>query len=138
AAFPPVEELTLHRVSFPAENQIRVEVVNGGPEPVTIRQVMVDDAYWSFEMEGGPTVARLRSTTLTIPYPWVAGEPVAIRLLTSTGVTFDAVVDVATRSPAPDARYVSTFALLGIYVGVIPVFLGLLWLPFLRRLDRRW
>ena len=29
-------------------------------------------------------------------------------------------------------------ALLGIYVGVIPVSLGMLWLPFLGRLGRRW
>jgi ZIP family zinc transporter len=29
-------------------------------------------------------------------------------------------------------------ALLGIYVGVIPVALGMLWLPFVRRIDRRW
>ncbi len=29
-------------------------------------------------------------------------------------------------------------ALLGIYVGVIPVALGMLWLPFARRIDRRW
>jgi zinc transporter ZupT len=28
--------------------------------------------------------------------------------------------------------------MLGIYVGVIPVFLGLLWLPFLRAIGRRW
>ena len=29
-------------------------------------------------------------------------------------------------------------ALLGIYVGVIPVSLGMLWLPFLRRLGPQW
>jgi zinc transporter ZupT len=33
---------------------------------------------------------------------------------------------------------VVTFALLGIYVGVIPVFLGLLWLPFLAGVSPRW
>jgi zinc transporter ZupT len=41
-------------------------------------------------------------------------------------------------SPAVDARYVTTFALLGIYAGVIPVFIGLLWLPFVRAVDRKW
>ncbi len=29
-------------------------------------------------------------------------------------------------------------ALLGIYVGVIPVSLGMLWLPFVRRIGERW
>ena len=28
--------------------------------------------------------------------------------------------------------------MLGIYAGVIPVFIGLLWLPFVRAIDRRW
>lgn len=138
AAFPPVEELTIDRIAFPAEGQIRVHVVNGGPEPVTVRQVMVDDAYWAFEIAGGPEVGRLERTTLDIPYPWVDGEPVGVTLLSETGVTFHAEVPVATRSPVPDARYLTTFALIGIYVGVIPVFLGLLWLPFLRGIPRKW
>jgi zinc transporter ZupT len=47
-------------------------------------------------------------------------------------------VAVATRSPEVGARYLSTFALLGFYVGVVPVFLGLLWLPFLRGVPDRW
>lgn len=138
AAFPPVEELTIDRIAFPDEGRIRVHVVNGGPEPVTVRQVMVDDAYWAFEIAGGPEVGRLERTTLDIPYPWVDGEPVGVTLLSETGVTFHAEVPVATRSPAPDARYLTTFALIGIYVGVIPVFLGLLWLPFLRGIPRKW
>ena len=37
-----------------------------------------------------------------------------------------------------DARYLGTFALLGVYAGVIPVFIGLLWLPFVRAIERRW
>ena len=59
-------------------------------------------------------------------------------LVTSTGLTFSGEVAVATRSPAVDARYLGTFALLGVYAGVIPVFIGLLWLPFVRAVDRRW
>lgn len=138
AAFPPVEELTIERVEFPSEGMLRVHLVNGGPEPVTVRQVMVDEAYWEFEVTPSPRIERLRSGVVDVPYPWVDGEPLAVTLLTETGVTFTAEVEVATRSPAPDARYLSTFALLGVYVGVIPVFLGLLWLPFLRGVPDRW
>jgi zinc transporter ZupT len=47
-------------------------------------------------------------------------------------------VEVATQSPAPNRRYLATFTLLGLYVGVIPVFLGLLWFPFLRGVERKW
>lgn len=138
AAFPPVEELTIERVSFPGPGQIDVRVVNGGPEPVTIAQLLVDEAYWAYEMDGDSRIPRLERRTVTIPYPWVDGEPVEISLVTATGLTFTREVEVATVSPSVNTRYVTTFALLGIYVGVIPVFIGLLWLPFLQGIRRKW
>ena len=136
--FPPVEELTIERLSFPQPGVIHASVVNGGPEPVTIAQVMVDQAYWVHNLNGDRTVDRLGRREITLRYPWVAGEPVTVALVTSTGLTFSRVTDVAVRTPTPDARYLLTFALIGIYVGVIPVFIGLLWLPFLRGIDRKW
>ncbi len=136
--FPPVEELTIERITFPRAGELRVRVVNGGPEPVTIAQVLVDDAAWMHSVSGERRLGRLERREVTIPYPWVEGEPLSVKLVTSTGLTFDHTVDVATRSPRPDARYLATFALLGIYVGVIPVFLGLLWLPFIRSISRAW
>ncbi|HUG41257.1 MAG TPA: hypothetical protein VMM12_12275 [Longimicrobiales bacterium] len=137
-SFPPVEELTIERVWMPEPGIIHVAVVNGGPEPVTVSQVLVDDAMWSHALDGERTIGRLESRTLRIPYPWVEGEPHEVKLLTSTGLTFDATVDVATQAPAMNARYLGMFALVGAYVGVVPVLLGLLWLPFLRGLERRW
>jgi len=138
AAFPPVEQLTIERIRLPAPDAMEIRVVNGGPESVTVAQVLVDEAYWPFEIEPGPTVARLRGATIRMHYPWVEGEPLEVMLMTSTGLTFTARVEVATQSPEPNSRYLATFTLLGVYVGVIPVFLGLLWFPFLRRIDRKW
>lgn len=137
-AFPPVEELTITRVTLPDRGVLRVHVVNGGPAPVTIAQVQVDDASWVHTVDGSRTLDRLASREITIPYPWVEGEPVVVRLVTSTGLTIDSEVPVAVRTPAPDARYLTTFALLGLYAGVIPVFIGLLWFPFLRGLSKKW
>ena len=134
---PPVEELTVDRVHL-APGRITVHVVNGGPDPVTVAQVMVDEAYWTYTIEPGPTLDRLGRATIEIPYPWVEGEPHQVRLLTSNGVTFDHDIAVATETPAVDARYFWTFSLIGLYVGVLPVAIGLLWLPFLKQLDRRW
>mgnify|MGYP000035336998 FL=1 len=137
AAFPPVERLTVERVVL-RDGEVVVHVANGGPAPVTVAQVLVDDAYWQHTMAPDRTIPRLGRAVITIPYPWVEGEPVALKLLTSTGLVIAHEVPVAVASPVPDARYVATLALLGLYVGVIPVFVGLLWLPFLRRLGRRW
>jgi ZIP family zinc transporter len=136
--FPPVEQLTVERIRLPQPGLMEVEVVNGGPEPVTVAQVMVDDANWVHSLDGSRTLDRLDSRLITIPYPWVEGEPHTVALVTSTGLTFSGEVPVATRSPSIDARYLTTFALLGIYAGVIPVFIGLLWLPFVRSVGRRW
>jgi zinc transporter ZupT len=138
ASFPPVEELTIESVRFPAPGEMVVRVVNGGPEAVTIAQVLVDDAAWQHTLDGDRTIARLESREVAIPYPWVEGEPHVVKLVSSTGLTFEHEVAVATQTPRPDATYLGTFALLGIYVGVIPVFLGILWLPFIRAVSRRW
>jgi zinc transporter ZupT len=137
-AFPPVEELTIERIWFPEEGVMKVAVVNGGPEAVTVAQVAVDDAVWSHELDGARIIGRLERRVITVPYPWVEGEPHEVVLITETGLTFDAGVDVATTAPAVGGRYLGAFALLGMYVGVLPVLLGLLWLPFLRRIERRW
>ncbi len=137
-SFPPVEQLTVERIRLPQAGLMEVEVVNGGPEPVTVAQVMVDDANWVHSLDGSRTVNRLESRVITIPYPWVEGEPHSVALVTNTGLTFTGEVPVATRSPAIDARYLTTFALLGVYAGVIPVFIGLLWLPFVRSVGRHW
>ena len=138
ATFPPIEELTLERVRLPAPGVMEVTVVNGGPEPVTVAQVMVDDANWVHTVDGRRRMERLERRTVRIPYPWVEGEPHTVTLVTSTGLTFSTDVAVATQSPVVDSRYLGTFALLGVYAGVIPVFIGLLWLPFVRSVDRKW
>jgi zinc transporter, ZIP family len=138
AAFPPVEELTLERIRLPQQGLMEVSVVNGGPEAVTIAQVMVDDANWVHTVDGSRRVGRLERRIVRIPYPWVEGEPHTVTVVTNTGLTFSTDVAVATQSPPVDGRYLGTFALLGVYAGVIPVFIGLLWLPFVRAVDRKW
>lgn len=136
--FPPVEELTIERVTLPEAGRIVVHVVNGGPEPVTIAQVQVDEAYWQHSIAPGRTVPRLGRARIDVPYPWVEGEPHEIALVSSTGLTFTHEIGIATRSPSRDLRFFGTFALLGLYAGVVPVVIGLLWYPFLRGVDRRW
>jgi zinc transporter, ZIP family len=134
---PPVEVLAVERVQI-TPGHIVLEVTNGGPDPVTVAQVMVDEAFWHHTITPGRTVLRLGRAKIDIPYPWVLGEPHQVKLVTSNGVTFDHEIPVAAETPVPDARYFLTFTLVGMYVGVLPVAIGLLWLPFLKRLERRW
>lgn len=135
-AAPPIEELTIDRITLPARDVLVVEVTNGGVDTVTVAQVLVDDAYWSFAIAPGPEIPRLGRATITIPYPWVQDEAHLVKILSASGVAFEGEVAVATVTPGPDLGALWRYALLGIYVGVVPVGLGLLWYPFLRRLGR--
>ncbi len=131
---PPVERLAIERPRL-HPGEIVLPVLNDGPDPTTIAQVIVDDAYWAFTASNGTVLRHLGRTTLTIPYPWVEGEAHVLKVLTSTGTSFEREIPVAIASPEPDARYFFTFALVGLYVGVIPVALGLLWFPLASRVG---
>ena len=104
---------------------ILATVMNDGPDPITIAQVIVDDAYWQFTVEGASELRHLGRTRLRIPYPWVQGETHFVKVMSSTGRR-SSEIGVAVTTPRPDARYLGIFALIGLYVGVIPVALGLL------------
>jgi zinc transporter, ZIP family len=132
---PPVEQLSFTRVTLPQPGMIKVEIINDGPQDVTIPQVRVDDAHFVFKAEPSTTIPRLGRATFTIPYPWVAEEAHAISLISSLGTTFDHTIDVAVETPLPSLNLFARFGIVGVYVGVIPVFLGLLWYPFMRRLS---
>lgn len=134
---PPVENLSIERIKV-LENGFEVRVMNTSPQPVKIAQVMVDDAYWQFTQNPPGELPRLKRVTLFIPYQWIRNETHRIVLLTNTGLTFEGEVAVATLTPRPGLREFAGYGLLGIYVGVIPVTLGLLWYPAMKRMGRRW
>ncbi len=134
---PPLEEVTVERTVL-RPGEIELTLRNDGPDAVQIAQVAVNDAYAPFVADGGNEIGRLDSTTLKVTYPWIEGEAYEIFVLTSAGGTIDAEIPVAAETPEADAGFYGLMALLGIYVGVIPVSLGMLWLPFLSRLGRRW
>jgi zinc transporter ZupT len=133
---PPVEELAITRARL-APGEIRLAVLNDGPDPVTVAQVQVDDAYWSFRQEPPGPLAHLDRAEIVLPYPWVAGELHRVKLVTSTGLSFEHEIAVAVASPRPSARHLLLFALIGVYVGVLPVALGLLWFPLVARASAR-
>jgi zinc transporter, ZIP family len=137
AAIPPIEEIFIQRVILEPE-QFIIEIINDGPEPVTIAQAMVNDIYWQFSIEPKDTLQPLEKATVRIHYPWIEGNTEFITLVSGTGMTFETEIPVAVETPRFNFTFVKTFVLLGIYVGVIPVLLGLLWFPFLKKLQQQW
>jgi zinc transporter ZupT len=133
---PPVEELAVERTVL-RPGEIELTVRNDGPDAVDLAQVVVNDAYLPFETSG-EDIGRLGSTTVTVPYEWIEGEAYVVTLLTSTGGTVEHEIPVAAETPEADSGFYGLMALLGIYVGVIPVALGMLFLPFVRRVKVDW
>jgi zinc transporter ZupT len=140
AAPAPIERLEFERIVF-TPNRIVAHVVNTGPEPVSIEQVQIgwtNRATWEFDVEPPGPIPRLGRAVVRAPYPWVPGEPYEIALITANSLIFTHEIEIAAATPELGLPAMSMFALLGIYVGVIPVFLGIGWLPFLRALPQHW
>ncbi len=133
---PPVEEVSVESTVL-HPGQIELTLRNDGPDPVEVAQVAVNDGYAPFTTSSRE-IGRLGSTTLDITYPWIEGEAYGIFILTAVGGTIEAEIPVAAETPEADLDFYALMLLLGIYVGVIPVSLGMLWLPFLRRLGSGW
>ncbi|MFJ5956851.1 ZIP family metal transporter [Paenarthrobacter sp. NPDC092416] len=133
---PPKEEVAVEDVRL-LPGQIVITARNEGPDPVTIAQVNVSDYYAAFT-QTRETMAPLEATTLTISYSWVEGDPYEIALVTSVGGKIPATIDAAALSPERGTSFFGLMTLLGIYVGVIPVALGMLWMPFIRRSSASW
>lgn len=133
---PPIEDLRVERtVLNPGE--IELHLRNAGPDPVTVQQVMVNDAFVSFE-GGGRPINRLDSGRITLEYPWVEESPYAINLMTSTGVLIPTAIAAAVETPSADGDFLLSMIIIGLYIGVIPVTLGMIVLPVLRRGGHRW
>ncbi|MBI2658042.1 ZIP family metal transporter [Candidatus Woesearchaeota archaeon] len=133
----PIENIFIQKVVFSPEH-ITIDVINDGPEPVTIAQVLVNEAYWQFTIEPSSTLNPLDKAKIEVAYPWLEGDAEAIKLISRNGVTFEKEIEAATITPTFNTFYLKTFVLLGIYVGVIPVLLGLMWFPFLKMLRGKW
>jgi zinc transporter ZupT len=135
-AGPPIEELAVERTTLEPD-LIELSVRNTGPDDVTVAQAFVNDAFVDFSGAEG-AIGRLGSETIALTYPWQEGQPYLISLVTSTGAVIEHEIPVAVETPAPDGDLFALMALLGIYVGVIPVGLGMLLLPAMRRFKPNW
>jgi zinc transporter, ZIP family len=134
---PPADEFDIRRVEF-EPGVIRVLVRNPQEQELTIASVTVDDAIVPYSLDGSRTLKRLRSSTVVIPYDWVRDEPISVGVTSSSGIQTTEEVAAAVETPQPSPRGFLGYGIIGFLVGVVPVALGLLWLPSLRRADARW
>jgi zinc transporter ZupT len=131
----PLPEITIEKIEF-HENQIIAYIRNTGPETVTISQADINDRIHSAAIEPSKVLPRLGDAKVIIPFFWNTAEPYEVGITTSDGTRFSNTVEAAAPAPIPNINQVSIFALLGVFVGVIPVLIGLAWYPFMRKITK--
>lgn len=132
---PPVENLTIERTIL-NDQGMRLLVRAGGSEPMTIAQVQVDAAYWQFSQSPAGEIPRGASVWLDLPFPWMLGEAHVVTIVTNSGATFDHDIEVAVPTPKATAGQLRLQALIGFFVGVVPVVFGLMFYPVLRNVGQ--
>ena len=132
----PVENLSIERYHL-ERNVIELHVQNTGPEELTIASVIINEAIMPFTVTPSPTIPRLGRANVHVNYAWSYGEAYGITVFTTNAIPFGVDIPVAFETPQPSPRTFWNFTLIGLYVGVIPVFLGIFWFPALRQLGRR-
>lgn len=131
----PLPEVTIERIEFREGDLIVAYIRNTGPMDIAVAQADVNDRIQPAAIEPSRDMPRLAEARVIIPFPWNAGEPYEIGITTSDGTRFSKSVEAAAPAISPDIDQAAFFALVGTYVGIIPVLIGLLWLPFIRRLS---
>jgi ZIP family zinc transporter len=130
----PLPEITIERIEF-QEGKIVAYIRNTGPEEVEIAQADINDRITPAAIEPSKTLSRLAEAKIIVPFSWDPGVPYEVGVTTSDGTRFSRAVEAAALALTPNVEQASYFAVIGTYVGVIPVLIGLLWFPFIKRLS---
>ena len=134
---PPADQFDIRRVEF-SPGEIRILVRNPQRDDLTIANVNVDDAIVPYSVEGPTTLGRLRSATIVVPFQWVENDPITVGVTSSTGIETVKEIPAAVETPEPSVKGFLGYTLIGLLVGVLPIALGLLWLPALRQAGPVW
>ena len=130
----PIETVQFGRTIL-RPGEIEIHLRNTSPEAITLAQVNINDAIWPYTISPSATIPRLGSAVLTLAYPWVQGEAYEIGVLSSSSIPFNISIPVAAVTTQVSSGTLLSFTLIGLYVGVIPIILGMLWLPVLKRMG---
>src|SRR4029453_17173387 len=134
---PSADEFDIRRVEF-HPGEIHIRVTNPQRDDLMIASVTVDDAVVPFDVDGDPTLGRLRSRVISVQYDWVPDEPISVGVTSSTGIQTTKDIAAAVQTPEASGKSFLGYALIGTLVGIVPIALGLLWLPSLRRAAPEW
>jgi len=128
-------EITIEKVDF-VGSEIHVTVRNTGPIPLEVVMADINDRIQPAAIEPDRFLERYETALVRIPFAWNEAEPYIIGLTIEDGTRFEKEVEAAAPALEPSLELFGLFAVIGTYVGIIPVMIGLLWLPFIRRISK--
>lgn len=132
----PLESLQFER-TIVRPGQIELHLRNTSPKEIKIAQVNINDATWPYTISPGPNIPRLSTGVILLNYPWVQAEAYEITMFSSNSIPFKTSIPAATTTATASVGTLLSFTLIGIYVGIIPVALGMFWLVALKSLGPR-
>jgi zinc transporter ZupT len=132
----PLAEVTIEKVDF-VKSGILATVRNTGPIPVEIAMADVNDRIQPAAVEPDRFLDRFETAVVRIPFEWNLAEPYTIGITTNDGVRFEKEIESAAFFMEPTFDLAIFFAIIGTYVGIIPIMIGLLWLPFIKKINKQ-
>ena len=129
-------EITIEKVDF-VDSEIQATVRNTGPIPIEVVMADVNDRIQPAAVEPDRFLDRFETTLVRIPFEWNEAEPYTIGITIEDGTRFEKEIEAA--APALELTFdlAIFFAIIGTYVGIIPVMIGLLWLPFIKKISKQ-
>ncbi|KEQ56649.1 Zinc transporter ZupT protein [Marine Group I thaumarchaeote SCGC AAA799-E16] len=131
----PLPEITIEKVDF-LESEIQATVRNTGPMSVEVVMADVNDRIHPAAIEPDGHLERYETALVRIPFEWNEAEPYIIGITVDDGTRFEKEVEAAAPALQPTLDLAIFFAIIGTYVGIIPVMIGLLWLPFIKKISK--
>ena len=129
-------EITIEKVDF-VDSEIQATVRNTGHMPVEIVMADINDRIQPAAVEPDGFLERFETTLVRIPFEWNEAEPYTIGITIEDGTRFEKEIEAAAPALEPSLDLAIFFAVIGTYVGIIPVMIGLLWLPFIKRISKQ-
>jgi len=129
-------EVTIEKIDF-LDSEIQATVRNTGHIPVEIVMADINDRIQPAAVEPDRFLERFETTLVRIPFEWNEAEPYTIGITVEDGTRFEKEVEAAAPALEPSLDLAIFFAIIGTYVGIIPVMIGLLWLPFIKRISKQ-
>ena len=129
-------EITIEKIDF-IDSEIQATVRNTGHIPVEIVMADINDRIQPAAVEPDRFLERFETTLVRIPFEWNEAEPYTIGITVEDGTRFEKEVEAAAPALELSLDLAIFFAIIGTYVGIIPIMIGLLWLPFIKKISKQ-